>query len=436
MANGPSENRADADGPIIGIDARLEPSRHGGVEQWVIGLASGLSTLTDGPERYRFLVYPGAGGWLAPYLSGPASLVEAADGPPADDLPSRVRRRVGAALPWLRWLWRRISRAGALRVTDAGALPPAEGTLEAMGVQLIHFPFQSGTSTPLPTIYQPWDLQHRHLPDFFSPSTIRWREETYRALCANAALVVTASRWTKRDVMDSYGVPAERIAVVNVPPPLSAYEQVSDEELPEVAARLRLPSRFLLYPAQAWPHKNHLRLVAAVARVRERGLDVPVVSTGRVSGEVAEIERQARRAGVGDLVQFTGFVGPSDLDAVYRLAAGLVFPSLFEGWGLPIVEAFASDLPVACSNVTSLPDLVGDAAIVFDPVDVAAIASAMETLWTDVERRDELVRRGRARVAGLTWPGAARRMRAHYRRVLGVAPSEDDLAILGSEEPV
>lgn len=436
MASGPPEGRADADGPIIGIDARLEPGRHGGVEPWVIGMASGLSTLTDGPERYLFLVYPGASDWLAPYLSGPASLVEAAQGPPPDGLPSRIRRHVGAALPFLRRIWRRIGRGGALRATGAGTLPPAEGTLEAMGAQLIHFPFQSGTSTPLPTIYQPWDLQHRHLPGFFSPSTIRWREETYRALCANAALVVTASRWTKRDVMDCYGVPADRIAVVNVPPPLSAYESLPDEQLPGVAARLRLPSRFLLYPAQAWPHKNHLRLVAAVARLRDRGIDVPVVSTGRVSGEVAAIEHEAARVGVADLIRFTGFVGPSDLDAIYRLSWGLIFPSLFEGWGLPIVEAFASGVPVACSNVTSLPDLVGDAAIVFDPLDVTAIASAMETLWTDEEGRDELVRRGRARVARLTWPGTARRLRAHYRRILAATPSEDDVAILREEEPV
>jgi len=408
------------------------------VEPWVIGLASGLSTLTDGSERYRFLVYPGEGDWLAQYLSGPAGLVEAADGPPANDRGSRVRGRVGAALPWLRALWRLAGRGRALRGAGAraGALPPPEGTLEAMGARLVHFPFQSGTSTPLPTIYQPWDLQHRHLPEFFSPSTIRWREETYRALCANATLIVTASRWTKRDVIGAYGVPPERIAVVNVPPPLSAYQPLPDDRLPEVAARLGLPSRFLLYPAQAWPHKNHLRLVAAVGRLRERGLDVPVVSTGRISDTVAEIEREAARLGVPELIRFTGFVVPSDLDAVYRLAAGLVFPSLFEGWGLPIVEAFASGVPVACSNVTSLPDLAGDAAIVFEPTDVDAIAAAMEILWTDEARRDELVRRGRARVARLTWPSTARRLRAHYRRILGSALTDDDRAILAQEEPI
>lgn len=416
-------------GPVIGIDARLLSGRQGGVEQYVIGLATGLSGLADGDEEYRFLVYPGAGDWLAPYVSGPATLVEAAAGPPAEHWSARVRGRIGAALPLVRRGWRAVAmrRIGAAH-RDGDALLP-DDAMAAAGAQLVHFPFQRGFRTELPSIYQPWDLQHRHLPGFFSPSTIRWREATYRALCEQARLVITASEWTKRDVAASYGIPGDRIAVVNVPPPLTAYAAPAREELPRIAAALHLPSRFLLYPAQAWPHKNHARLFAALARTRRRGVDVHLVLTGSAIDGRRRLESEARRHGVEGQVTSVGFVEPSVLHAIYLLADGLVFPSLFEGWGLPIVEAFAARLPVACSNVTSLPELVGDAALIFEPTDVDAIAASMTTLWTDDGRRAELAERGWQRVRGLTWPATARLLRAHYRRVLGnsLAPEDEQL---------
>jgi glycosyltransferase involved in cell wall biosynthesis len=241
---------------------------------------------------------------------------------------------------------------------------------------------------------------------------------------------VTASRWTKRDVAQSYGIPAERIAVVNVPPPLTAYAPLPPAQLPALRERLRLPPRFLLYPAQTWPHKNHERLVAALQVARAGGVEAPVVCTGRTTERRAAVERDADRRGVADLLRFVGFLSASELDAVYRASAGLIFPSLFEGWGLPVVEAFAAGVPVACSNVTSLPDLVGDAALLFDPTDVDAIAAAIAILWTDSERASELAARGRARVAALSWPDTARQLRAHYRRVAGIGLTSEDAAIL------
>jgi glycosyltransferase involved in cell wall biosynthesis len=422
-------------GVIIGIDARLEPGRHGGVEQYVIGIAHGLSSLTDGDEEYRFLVYPGASQWLAPYVSGRARIVEAPVGPSAESRSAAARRRIAAAVPWIRAGWRVLaSRLPAAR-PDRDPLDSDE-TMATLGADLVHFPFQRGFRTDLPTIYQPWDLQHRHLPELFSPSVIRWREATYRALCEQARIVVTASQWTKQDVGSSYAISPDRIAVVNVPAPIAAYAAPSESEVGAIASALGLPARFLLYPAQAWPHKNHARLFAALALARQRGIDAYVVLTGSTGDGRRRLQDEARRHGVADLVTMPGFVEPPQMHAAYQLAAGLIFPSLFEGWGLPIVEAFTSGVPVACSNVTSLPELVGDAAIVFEPTDVEEIAAAIARLWSDGELTEELVARGRKRLERLTWPGTARRLRALYRLALGAGLTADDRQILQDEPPV
>jgi glycosyltransferase involved in cell wall biosynthesis len=116
---------------------------------------------------------------------------------------------------------------------------------------------------------------------------------------------------------------------------------------------------------------------------------------------------------------FPGFLTPAEIQVVYRRATMLIFPSLFEGGSFPILEAFAAGLPVACSNVTSLPALVGDAALVFEPTDPGAIAAAVERLWFDDALRAELVQRGQARVLQFDWGRTSRLMRAHYRQVGG-----------------
>jgi Glycosyltransferase len=137
--------------------------------------------------------------------------------------------------------------------------------------------------------------------------------------------------------------------------------------------------------------------------------------------------------GLEEQIRFLGYVNPTEIQVLYRRATALVFPSLYEGWGLPIVEAFAAGLAVACSNTTSLPELVGDAALVFDPHDRADIATAIEQLWTDEALRASLVERGRSRVAQFDWDRTARTMRAYYRRVAGQRLDPVDLALVDAD---
>jgi glycosyltransferase involved in cell wall biosynthesis len=238
------------------------------------------------------------------------------------------------------------------------------------------------------------------------------------------------------DLVEQYGLDPDRIAVINVPPATAAYPEPSVDELEATRHRLQLPERFIYYPAQTWPHKNHRGLFRALGLLRRSGLAVPLVCSGHPNEHQRATTRAARDAGVADLVTFAGFLPPLDVMALYRLARAIVFPSLYEGWGLPILEAFRANLPVACSSVTSLPELVGDAALVFDPHDERAIADAVHAVWADDARREILAERGRRRAECFSWDRVAMTLRAHYRHVTGRTLDERDQSLLAAESRV
>jgi glycosyltransferase involved in cell wall biosynthesis len=277
----------------------------------------------------------------------------------------------------------------------------------------------------------PYDLQHLHLPALFPRAVRRRREVVYPALARSAAAVVAISRWGKEDLVRNLSLPEERVRWVHLAPAVESLPEPTAAELAAVRERFGLREPFAFYPAQTWPHKNHLRVLEALAGLRDAsGIRVPAVFSGHQGDFFPTIERRVRELRLQDQVRFLGFVSPSEMVALYRLARLLVFPSLFEGFGMPVVEAFRTDLPVACSRSTSLPEVAGDAAALFDPLDPGSIGAAIADLWTSQPRRDELVRLGRARVADFSWTGAARRFRALYRHVGGRPLDEADRALL------
>ena len=421
------------------IDARLTSGQAGGVEGVVIGLAHGLARL-EGPEEYIFVAREGETEWLEPYTGGSVRIERqaAADDPPAAGVPRPTAaqppaRRRGRLARLLRRLRRSLAASQPPRPAARAAKPPRsrpEGDpfIDELRPDVVHMPIQHGFLTAAPSIYHPHDLQHVHLPQFFNEGQLRWRERWYGELSRQAAMVAVVSDWTRRDVIDHFDLPAEKVRVVPFAPPLAATRMPTSAERAEVRARRSAPERYVIYPAQTWPHKNHLRLLEALAQLRrDRGLTVPLVATGRQTQHFAELARAATDLGVADQVQWTGFIDPVELQALMLDARAVIIPTLFEAASGPLWEAFAAGVPAACSNVTSLPDEAGDAAIVFDPLDVDAIASAIAALWQDEELRDRLVRRGRARVAHLSWDRTARIFRAHYRRLGGRTLSEEDL---------
>ncbi|HEX9045373.1 MAG TPA: glycosyltransferase family 1 protein [Candidatus Limnocylindrales bacterium] len=408
------------------LDARLQSGASGGVESVVIGLASGLSSLTDSDERYRFLTYEGQDDWLGPFLAGPCSALPIA-APSAPDARPAWRRAASRLTP------RPLRRAARRVLRPTLPPPPSDGTIEAAGADLMHFTFQNGFLTAVPSIYHPHDLQHLHLPAYFDSEERRRREVWYRALCAQAAMVAVTSSATRADVVEHYALPPDKVQVVPLAPVIGAYEPPGPAEARSLAARLGVPAAFALYPAQTWPHKNHLALLDALALLRrEQDLIVPLVCTGAHNAFFPTIARRAAELGLTDQVVFLGFVSPRELRALYALARAVVVPSLFEAASAPLWEAFLAGVPAACSNVTSLPAQAGDAALVFDPHDVRGIADAVARLWRDEPLRTALVERGALRVRAFTWDRTARHFRAHYRRLTGRLLTDADRAVLAA----
>jgi glycosyltransferase involved in cell wall biosynthesis len=175
----------------------------------------------------------------------------------------------------------------------------------------------------------------------------------------------------------------------------------------------------------------------ALAWLREaHGLRIPLVASGRQTEFFPELERMALELGVADSIQWLGFVDPTDVQVLYARARAVIIPTRFEAASAPLWEAFLAGVPAACSNVTSLPDQAGDAALVFDPDNIEAMGEAVRRLWLDEALRTDLIAAGRARVQEFTWERTARLFRAHYRRIAGRELNEEDRYLLAGEPPI
>lgn len=413
------------------IDARLTgDGAVGGVEQFVIGLARGLSQLADKTIEYSFLTYANNDEWLRPYIGPTCRIIH---GFGATRLPgwSRALRKApfvrAAAYKLLNPIRQRAQKHRAVPL----AAPKSDGLVESELFDLVHFPTQNAFLTEVPSIYHPWDLQHLHLPQYFTPEMIQKRECEYRAFCAQAAMVVAATSWQKRDLIEQYQLPDEKVEVIAPAPVVEFYPVPTDADLEQVRKKLALPPRFFFYPAQTWPHKNHIGLFRALALIRDREhVKIPLVLSGKRNEYFPVLEKAIAELNLGDEVQFLGYVSPLELQCLYRLCRAMVFPSLFEGYGMPISEAFVMGAPTACSNVTSLPEQADDAALIFDPHDTEGMAQTLFRLWSDDALREDLANRARKRVNSFKWERTAAIFRAHYRRLSGrqLAP-EDKLLV-------
>ena len=409
----------------VGIDARSRTGSTGGVQQFTVALLHSLRALPGDGEEYLALSYADDRSWLAPALGQHVHTLDAALPVTRRGLLGAARGAVLARAPFLR----RLRANLAARQRD-DAPPRSDGSIERAGVEVMHLVRQSAFLTDVPSIYHPWDLQHLHLPQFFTEEQRRLREITYGAFSERAERIVAASSWTKDDLVKQMGIAEHKIIVIPVAQDPASYPVPSAADLAAARVGFDLPDRFLLYPAHSWPHKNHLRLIEGIAHLRDtQATFINLVFTGFQNEHLREIRTLVERLRISEQVRFLGYVTPLQLQALYRLAVGMIFPSLFEGWGIPIVEAFQAGTPVACSNATSLPSMVGDAALVFDPFDVASIASAAGRLWSDEAERGLLIERGTRRAQLFDSTRIAMTYRALYRSLAGrhIGPEDQQL---------
>lgn len=227
-----------------------------------------------------------------------------------------------------------------------------------------------------------------------------------------AAVVMTPSEYVRQQVLRRFRLDPARVIVVSAPVFPGDAPDTNGSGPPPV------PGRYFVYPAVTDRHKNHPILIEAFARVAATDPDVRLVLTAVPGNAEPEVEASIRRLDLGDRVRRMGMVTDRDLERLLAGAAGLVYPSRFEGYGLPLAEAMALGCPVIASSATALPEVVGDAGLVIDPDDVAGWAAAMLRLLDDETLRSRLVAAGRERVRSLSPAESARRLVAAYRLAL------------------
>src|SRR4029453_18394376 len=231
---------------------------------------------------------------------------------------------------------------------------------------------------------------------------------------------LTVSEASKRDILRYFGISPSKIHVIHNAIDERFGETPSEEDVWRVRERYQLNDPYVLYAGNIKPHKNLERLIEAFYLLRREGADhVKLLIIGDEISKYATLRRAVHRYKLHQHVRFFGFVPDRTLAVLYRLAGVFVFPSLYEGFGLPPLEAMASGTPVITSNLSSMPEVVGDAAMLIDPYDPAAIADGIHRVLTDETLRRDLRRKGLARAQQFSWEQSVRRVREIYQAAAG-----------------
>lgn len=287
-------------------------------------------------------------------------------------------------------------------------------------VDVLHVQFTAPPFCPCPVVVSIHDLSFEHLPQTFNRRSRTQLRLTVRHSARRAAKILTLSEHTRRDVIETYGVDPETVIAIPLAAPAHFGPVTQDKELQRVRHTYGIDGDYVLSVGSIQPRKNLVRLIKAYAELRgtRGGNRCPkLVIVGRCAWLYDETLRATEQTGVKDSVVLTGYVPESDLPALYSGALCFIYPSYFEGFGLPPVEAMKCGAPVIVGNATSLPEVVGDAALKVDPFDVRAIAAAMNQLINNPELRADLSVRGLARAKMFDWKDTAQRTLAVYEQV-------------------
>ena len=330
-------------------------------------------------------------------------------------------------------LWRRTKSQIAQRRRNKPASPDPDTVIyqpeinrwfRDCGVELMIYPAPIALSfeAQIPYVMAIHDLQHRLQPEFPEVSANgEWerREYRYRNGTRRATLLLADSEVGKEDILNfygPYGVTPDQVKVLPFLPACYLATDISLSERNRVRTAYALPERYLFYPAQFWPHKNHARIVHALGLLKQQHrLKIPVVLCGSYSGEIrertfGEVMSLSSKLGIEGEIRYLGYVPDEDMSGIYSEAAGLVMPTFFGPTNIPILEAWAFGCPVLTSDIRGIREQVQDAGILVNPRSVESIADGIYRLWTDETLASDLVMRGARRLAGYTPDDYRRRL--------------------------
>jgi glycosyltransferase involved in cell wall biosynthesis len=317
--------------------------------------------------------------------------------------------------------WPRVEVRKTLPHTPLVRIPlTLSAELRRRPVDLLHVQYTAPPLAPCPVVATIHDLSFEHLPETFRRRSRVQLRLTVRRTARAAAHVIAPSEYTRQDLIKSYGLDPGRVSVV----PLAAAEHfrpVEDAaELARVRARYGIGGEYVLAVGSIQPRKNLARLVRAYADLRrERGRsNLPqLVLVGRQAWLYGETLRAVEESGARDSIILTGYVSEGDLPALYTGALCFAYPSFFEGFGLPPLEAMRCGTPVLAGDLTSLPEVVGDAGLLVNPLDTGALARSLARLVDDAALRADLRERGIDRARSFDWRHTARMTLQVYRKV-------------------
>jgi glycosyltransferase involved in cell wall biosynthesis len=374
----------------VTIDYTPAIHQSAGIGRYTRGLVNALARL-DTPHQFRLLVLGRSGARSFP-----------------TQLPDNFRlRTVALSDRWATVIWHRLN------------LPlPVE--LLAGRADLFHGPSFTLPPNLAPSLLTVHDLSFLRYPEGAFPPLVAWLSKAVPRSLNRARHVLADSQNTRTDLIELMDVSPERISVIGAGVD-EGFRPVTDPaHLAQVRARYQLPDRFILGISTLEPRKNFTGLIAAfnqLAAAQPAAADVHLVIAGGKGWLYEPIFAAAEASPVRDRIHFSGFVADEDLPALYSLAEMLAFPSHYEGFGIPVLEAMACATPVVCAHNSSLPEVAGEAALLIDAADVEGLAQAMGRLLVETSLREGLIAQGLARVKRFTWENAARRLLAVYEAV-------------------
>jgi glycosyltransferase involved in cell wall biosynthesis len=401
-------------GARVGVVPHLDPSG-GGIYQYSLSVLSALAT--GNPER-QYVVYTDVRDHpVFANLSSHRWLVRPELPPPLPHplSPSGIRllhlrryktRQAATAL-------RSLFLAGR---SDAPLdMPHIRRTFRRDDVEMVLFPapVSWACATRVPYIMAVHDLQHRLQPQFPEVgNSSEWtaRELMYRKCIPRATAILVDSEVGKEELLNFYGaipgVEAGNVKILPfVPPPYLLVDAMSANESRVVLDELDLPNEYLFYPAQFWPHKNHLTLVRALGILHQRRTDCPpLVLVGSHADPLRDttfrtVMAEVERLGIARKVHYAGYVGDHCMPGLYRGARALIMPTFFGPTNIPVLEAWTAGCPVVTSDIRGIREQVGDAALLADPRSPEDLAAAIDSVCVDSTLRDDLIRRGRTRLS-------------------------------------
>jgi len=281
----------------------------------------------------------------------------------------------------------------------------------------------------IPSVVTIADIQHEFYPQFFSPEELRHRELTLKPSCQLATAVIAVSEHCRQSLIERYQLDADKVHRIYEAASPGCTPDSAREAWSRVAKEYGLEKGYILYPANTWPHKNHELLFMALHLLKKRGVSPTLILTGAHIAPSAGLKELVKQLDLQDQVRHLGYVEQNIFPGLYHGAACLVFPSLYEGFGIPLVEAMAFGCAVACGSVCSIPEVVGEAALFYDPRKPDSIADALERMLKDEDLRSQLVGKGLLQAAAFSWENAAKQTLALFENVRGrkAAPKPENV---------